>query len=160
MYKEINMANISINEFIKKFEENDRDFLRQDCYGFYDWFCADSSLERRARNLLPKLKFLVKHGIIDGDTTQVDFKNNFPMYGNTYDDMRFTVIETGEYLGLIAPVLGFWDGNLNGKCFVYRRKDTGDYDTNKMEFNSWMDFRKSIKDDKVLRRTISEHFYY
>ena len=154
------MLYISINEFIKRFEENDRDFLYKECFGFCDWFCASRSLERRAKSLIPKLKFLVKQGIINGDTTQVAFKNNYSLRGDTYDDMRFTVIENNKYLGLVAPTLGHRVGDLGNKCLVVARREAGDYDMYTMEFDSWRNCQNSIKDDVHLRDKLAAHFYH
>ncbi len=59
------------------------------CFNFYDWFCNDSSLERKSRSLYAKVKkFLKAHPWIDTSKVYVFFKNNCPVGGPLYDDFR------------------------------------------------------------------------
>jgi hypothetical protein len=60
-----------------------------ECFNFYDWFCSDGALERKARSLYAKVKkFLKKHPEIDTERVYVFFKNNCPVGGPLYDDFR------------------------------------------------------------------------
>lgn len=93
------MKNISINQVLA----NPELFNEDNSYGFWDWFCTDASLKNRYTKLLPKVKALVKAGIIDGDKHSVWFKNNYPMCGPTYDDIRFNRLEDDEYVGGVCP---------------------------------------------------------
>jgi hypothetical protein len=59
------------------------------CFNFYDWFCKDTSLQRKARALYPKVKkFLKANPQINTEEVYVFFKNNCPMSGPLYDDFR------------------------------------------------------------------------
>lgn len=59
------------------------------CFNFYDWFCSDRVLEKKARSLYAKVKkFLKKHPEIDTERVYVFFKNNCPCDGPLYDDFR------------------------------------------------------------------------
>ena len=94
---------LSINQVIANPE-----LLNQDgCWSFYDWFCKDTSLENKAKNLIKKVKILVDMKIIDGDKNYVWFKNNCPMSGRLYDDIRISRISDGEFLGGFCPKSGF-----------------------------------------------------
>jgi hypothetical protein len=67
------------------------------CYTFYDWFCKDASLQKKADTLFGQLKrFLVAMPGINIDTHYVWFKNNCPMNGPLYDDFRISDIESGD----------------------------------------------------------------
>ena len=122
------MSNPTINQVI----ENPELLNHDKCWSFYDWFCKESSLERHAKSFIPKLKFLVKEGILDGDKVYVWFKNSCPMCGTLYNDMRFSVIDkdgSGDFLGGICPKTGhdnedmaceiwwFIDGELKSELF-------------------------------------------
>lgn len=78
--------------------------------GWYDWFCKESSLKRRTKNLYSKLNKVLKRNEIsqkfDPEKTYVFFKNNLPMVGIVYDDFRIVDIETGDVLYTIIPKSG------------------------------------------------------
>ena len=85
----------------------DSDGTTGSCYNFYDWFCKDSSLERKAHALFPRVKrFLKEHPEIDILSTYVFFKNNCPMNGPLYDDFRIVDIESGNVLFTVTPKCG------------------------------------------------------
>ncbi len=68
------------------------------CFTFYDWFCKDSSLERKSRSLFAKVKkFLKANPQLDTEKVYVFFKNNCPGSGSLYDDFRICNEESVIY---------------------------------------------------------------
>ena len=77
------------------------------CYNFFDWFCKDSSLERKARRLFSSVKSFVKHNPeIDLTKHYVFFTNNCPMRGPLYDEFRIVNIEQDEVVWSVTPKSG------------------------------------------------------
>jgi hypothetical protein len=76
------------------------------CFYFYDWFCRDHSLERKAKALVPKVKKFIKAMNIDVDGTYVFFKNNCPFNGSLYDDFRICNVATGDVIYTVVPCSG------------------------------------------------------
>lgn len=80
----MNYASVEINKFI----EDADNLLAPSTWGdlnncfFSEWACDEKSLRSKAKAMVPKLKFLVKEGIIKGDD-YVTFKN-LPMVGFNY----------------------------------------------------------------------------
>lgn len=143
---------VSINDYMNNF-----DAQKDDSYGFFDWFCKDSSLKKRAESLLVKIKFLVENKIINPDTTYVWLKNNCPSSGTLYDDMRFSLLNDEEtYIGGIAPSLGYNNSN-KGKCDVWMFNDNGDIST--LQFENWVQFKKEVRKDNELRTLLQNNFY-
>ena len=139
---------ISINELIAVGPR------KENFFEFYDWFCTDRGLKGRAEKLFPKLKFLVKMGILDGDNLYVWFKNRCPMMGHLYDDMRFsTFCEQEHYVGGIAPRQGYTNNN---KCCVWF-VDIEGY-MKDMEFDTWSDFKARVKTDKEFREMLTKAY--
>lgn len=67
------------------------------CFNFYDWFCKDESLQRKADTLFRQVKkFVAANPDIDQDKHYVFFKNNCPMNGPLYDDFRICDIAEGN----------------------------------------------------------------
>lgn len=140
----------TINEFVADYEKNS-----DECFGFFDWFCREKSLKLKAMEFVPKLKLLLKLEIIDGDTCYVWFKNNSPMDGQLYDDMRISVIgDNNVYLGGFAPALGYNDDELRGKCQVFLMKP----EFEEMLFTNWTVFKKELQSDPKLVAKLKEHF--
>lgn len=72
------------------------------CHGFYDWFCKDTSLPNKAKRLCAKLKTIANSKKFNPDETYVFFKNNCLVVG-LYDDFRICSIETGKVLYTVVP---------------------------------------------------------
>ena len=74
---------------------------------WYDWFCKESSLERKGVALLKKLKGIASSNKFDNDKCYVFFKNNCPCVGSLYDDFRICDKETGDVLYTVIPKSGY-----------------------------------------------------
>jgi hypothetical protein len=107
----------------------DSEGSENDCFNFYDWFCKDSSLERKAKALFPKVKkFIAANPEIDILSTYVFFKNNCPGAGSLYDDFRicnddeviFTVIPKCSHSGQSE----IWGRNSVGHFECLKRAET------------------------------------
>jgi hypothetical protein len=137
----------------------DPELLNHDnCWSFYDWFCKNSSLEREAKAMLSKLRFLVNEGVIDGDKNYVWFKNNCPMCGTNYTDMRFCSLEEKDeygddlFIGGACPKTGHYYQDF--KCNIWSiRPDLVDH-----EFTNLMEFKKSLKTHGFIYKTLKEHY--
>ena len=90
----------------------DSDGSESSCYNFYDWFCKDSSLENRAKRLMPTARRFAQKMGIDLDTHYVFFKNNCPMSGPLRDDFRICEVETGDVVWTVTP-------NHQGRCEIW-----------------------------------------
>mgnify|MGYP003609724740 CR=1 FL=1 len=127
----------SINEIIANPE-----LLNIDgCWSFYDWFCKKTSLENKAKSFIPKLKFLVNNGIVNGDTCYVWFKNNCPMNGTLYDDMRISRISDDQFLGGICPRTGH-KNTIDGLASYWLLREFGDLNT--YNFENWTEMKKEL----------------
>jgi hypothetical protein len=91
------------------------------CHDFYDWFCSDASLDRRAKSLQNKVIKLVnyfreKGNPIDCSKVYVFFKNNCPMSGPLYDSFSICDRESGDVLFWVTPKSGH-----SGKAEIFSR---------------------------------------
>lgn len=92
---------------IQEIKNNPAAFLNEkNCYGFYDWFCLDKSLVAKGERLLKIALALSKSARVDCGNTSVWFKNNCPVSGSLYDDIRFADVKTGKTLYTIVPHSG------------------------------------------------------
>jgi hypothetical protein len=87
------------------------------CFNFYDWFCKDTSLERKARSLFAKVKkFLKANPQIDTTEVYAFFKNNCPMVGPLYDDFR--ICSPDGVIYTVIPKCGH-----SGKAEIWGREN-------------------------------------
>lgn len=87
------------------------------CYNFYDWFCKDELLQKKADKLFRQVKkFIAANPSIDPDKHYVWFKNNCPMNGPLYDDFRISDIAEGEVQYNVTAKSGH-----TGQAEVYTR---------------------------------------
>jgi hypothetical protein len=96
--------------------------LYSHCHDFYDWFCSDGSLERRAKSLQSKVKKLLKRFEDTGRTlntrsTYVFFKNNCPMGGPLYDSFSICDRESGDVLYWVTGKSGH-----SGQAEIFSRE--------------------------------------
>ncbi len=88
--------NISVRQWQENFRDgayNSSDFATQCKAGWYDWFCENSELADRLKELAEVVMGITDPFILDNYYAW--FKNNCPMRGDLYDDVRFDLL-SGE----------------------------------------------------------------
>ena len=114
------MAKTTLRQQLEAFDKGiylDSDGENSWCFNFYDWFCKDEALKRKADTLFKQVKrFVAANPNIDQDKHYVFFKNNCPMYGPLYDDFRICSIDGGEVIYNVTAKSGH-----TGKAEVYSR---------------------------------------
>ena len=81
---------ISVREWQEKYragEYKSRDCNTQVRAGWHDWFCGDDALAGRLERISPVVMGITEPFILDN--YYVWFKNNCPLSGPLYDDVRF-----------------------------------------------------------------------
>ena len=115
------MKKVSLAEQLNAFASGriiDSEGDQNDCFNFYDWFCKDSALERKANILFPKVKKFIESTQVDILDTYVFFKNNCPGSGPLYDDFR--ICDENGVLFTVIPKCGH-----SGKAEIWGYDDSG-----------------------------------
>ena len=79
-----------------------KDFNTQVAAGWYDWFCKTDALAKKTATLGSIVEKLADGGKVDLDGTNVWFKNNCPLVGPLYDDIRISDDEGNLFVISIA----------------------------------------------------------
>ncbi len=85
---------ISVREWQERFKSgaySDPERSVQCDAGWYDWFCRDEALVKRLRQLAPLILGITEPAILDN--YYLWLKNNCPVKGPLYDDVRFEPLE-------------------------------------------------------------------
>lgn len=144
------LALYNANTFVEAFKDK--------CFNFYDWFCKDSSLKNKAKNLFNKVKKLVLSNgnnaffNFSGEGTDVFFKNNCPCYGDgrLYDS--FSICDgNGDVICWVAPKnpYGYVELSYEGHGF-----ENG---TNSLSFNSFNELCNYIMNPKLFDKVPGVH---
>jgi len=118
------MKKVSLAEQLNAFASGriiDSEGDQNDCFNFYDWFCKDSALERKANILFPKVKKFIESTQVDILDTYVFFKNNCPVNGPLYDDFR--ICDENGVLFTVIPKCGH-----SGKAEIWGKNDSGKFE--------------------------------
>lgn len=127
---------------VQQIIDSNNEINKNNCHGFYDWFCRDSSLKGKAQALLPKLKFLAKH--LDISDLKVSFKNNCPFHGSLYDDIRISS-DDGQVYIYVCPRSGH--SSDKGIATFGFKNNSASITFRTEDYKNWSELKKHIKEN-------------
>ena len=118
---------------------------------FFDWFCRDSALHNKAKNIMGKIDFVFKKLSLDETQYKVSLKNNCPFYGTLYDTFIIDAIDESKRIW-ISPKLGYSNKELNSKCelVVIKYEKQGVETKLDIKFNNWQTFKNNINNGNLV----------
>ena len=125
------------------FKANSEEWIDNDNYFFYDWFCSEKALKIKSKLLMTKAEKVMSKLGLDPETHYVFLKNNCPMNGKLYDS--FSICKYDENGDVVI-----WCAPSNGHTSAYGRAELTDFRTGEglvTTANSWKELTHKLTDD-------------
>jgi hypothetical protein len=120
------------------FKANSEEWVNNDCYFFYDWFCSEKALKIKSKLLMTKAAKVIDKLGLDPETHYVFLKNNCPMNGKLYDSFSIcTYDEKGDVVIWCAPSLGYKNKEGMAELVDFREKADNEMEAKTITAWSW-----------------------
>ena len=118
------------------FKANSEEWIDNENYLFYDWFCSDKALKIKSKLLMTKAyKVMSKLGL-DPETHYVFLKNNCPMNGKLFDSFSIcTLDEKRDVVIWCSPSLGYT--NKQGMAELVDFREPADNEMKAKTLTAW-----------------------
>lgn len=122
---------------------------------FTVWTCSESALPKRALALIPKIKYLVSSGLVDGDSTYLSLANIVHGSSASYDVIHLFNIETGLFLGGICHSALIPLRYKESEIWIV---DDNQKTVSSHTFLSWRTLKYELNNDEALKSIYEKHF--
>ena len=130
------------------FKANSEEWVNNDCYFFYDWFCSEKALKIKSKLLMTKAAKVIDKLGLDPETHYVFLKNNCPMNGKLYDSFSIcTYDEKGDVVIWCAPSLGYKNKEGMAELVDFREKADNEMEAKTITAWSWKELTHKLTDD-------------
>ena len=126
------------------FKANSEEWVDDNNYFFWDWFCSDKALKIKSKLLMTKAEKVMSKLGLDPEKHKVAFKNNCPMNGKLYDSFSIESLEEDKVVVWCAPSLGYKSQEGLAQL-VDMRTEGKDGEGITITANSWKELTHSIK---------------
>jgi len=117
------------------FKANSEEWIDNDNYFFWDWFCNDKALKIKSKLLMTKTAKLIDRLGLDPEAHYVTFKNNCPMSGKLYDSLSIVNIEKDETVIWCTPSNGH--DSMAGKAELVDFREKADNEVGAKTLTAW-----------------------
>jgi hypothetical protein len=127
------------------FKANSEEWIDNDCYLFYDWFCSQKALKIKSKLLMTKAAKVIEKLGLDPETHYVFLKNNCPGQGKLYDSFSIcTYDEKGDVVIWCTPASGHDRDYGQAQLVDFRVTTEEEHNGKTIKANSWKELTHSI----------------
>ena len=126
------------------FKANSEEWIDNDNYFFYDWFCSEKALKIKSKLLMTKSAKVIDKLGIDPETHYVFLKNNCPAMGKLYDSFSICKMEGGDVVIWCAPSLGYDSKQGMAELVDFREKADNEMEAKTVTAWSWKELTHAI----------------
>ena len=131
------------------FKANSEEWVDDNSYFFWDWFCSPKALKIKSKLLMTKADKVMSKLGLDPEKYYVTFKNNCPVNGRLYDSFQIcTYDEKGDVVIWCAPSLGYKSQEGKAQLVDMRVRREGEEGT--ITTWSWKELTHKLTTDPIL----------
>ena len=130
------------------FKANSEEWVDDNNYFFYDWFCSNKALKIKSKLLMTKADKVMSKLGLDPEKHYVFLKNNCPMNGKLYDSFSIcTHDEKGDVVIWCAPSLGYKSKEGMAELVDFREPADNEMQAKTITAWSWKELTHKLTDD-------------
>jgi hypothetical protein len=130
------------------FKANSEEWIDNDNYFFWDWFCSDKALKIKSKLLMTKAAKVMEKLKLDPEKYYVSFKNNCPVNGKLYDSFQIcTYDEKQDVVIWCAPSLGYKSKEGMAELVDFREKAENEMEAKTLSAWSWKELTHMLTAD-------------
>lgn len=140
------MSKLNFKAQFAAFKANSEEWIDNDNYFFWDWFCSDKALKIKSKLLMTKAAKVIDRLGLDPETHYVTFKNNCPFNGKLYDSFQVcTLDEKQDVVIWCAPSSGHDSTAGRAELVDFREKADNEMGAKTLTAWSWKELTDMLK---------------
>ena len=129
------------------FKANSEEWVDDNNYFFYDWFCSDKALKIKSKLLMTKADKVMSKLGLDPETHYVSLKNNCPVNGKLYDSFSICKVEGSDVVIWCTPASGHSSDYGQAQLVDFREKAENEMEAKTIKANSWKELTHKLTND-------------
>ena len=131
------MSKLNFKAQLAAFRANSEEWVDDNNYFFFDWFCSEKALKIKSKLLMTKAEKVMSKLGLNPEEHYVFLKNNCPAMGKLYDSFSICKVDNGDVVIWCAPSLGYASKEGMAELVDFREKADNEMEAKTLTAWSW-----------------------